>query len=152
SSTGKHALLYDLFGWQRPKFVHLPVINGTDGKKLSKRTGDTNVLDYRDKGYLPEALMNFLALLGWNDGTEQELFTRDELIKKFSLKQLNTSPAVFDGRRLDWMNGHYIRQLKLDDLYERVKGFWPKEAQDYNETYKKQVLGLVQERLKYFAE
>jgi len=152
SSTGKHALLYDLFGWQRPKFVHLPVINGTDGKKLSKRTGDTNVLDYRDKGYLPEALLNFLALLGWNDGTEQEIFNLPELTEKFRLKQLNTSPAVFDSRRLNWMNGYYIRQLKLGDLLERVKNFWPKQAEKFGDDYKKSVLKLVQERLKYFAE
>jgi glutamyl-tRNA synthetase len=152
ASSGKHALLYDLFGWERPVFVHLPVINGTDGKKLSKRTGDTNTLEYRDKGYLPEALLNFLALLGWNDGTEQEIFTQEELIKKFSLERVNTSPAIFDSKRLDWVNGTYIRQLPLDELYERVKDFWPQEADKYDAAYKKQVLGLIQERLKYFAE
>lgn len=152
ASTGKHVLLYELFGWQAPKFVHLPPINGTDGKKLSKRTGDTNTLDYRDKGYLPEALLNFLALLGWNDGTEQEVFTPAELVRKFSLERLNTSPAVFDPKRLDWMNGAYIRALDISNIYTRCQGYWPEEAKNYDDSYKKQVLALVQERLKYLAE
>jgi glutamyl-tRNA synthetase len=152
ASTGKHVLLYNLFGWELPEFVHLPVINGTDGKKLSKRTGDTDVLDYRNRGYLPEALLNFLALLGWNDSTEQEIFSMDELVEKFQLEQINSSPAIFDPKRLDWMNGHYIRQLPLDKLYEKSKDFWPVEASKFDEDYKKKVLALVQERLKYFTE
>lgn len=152
SSTGKHALLYELFGWQPPAFVHLPVINGTDGKKLSKRSGDTDVLDYQRKGYLPQALLNFLALLGWNDGTEQEIFGLAELIDKFSLERVNTSPAVFDPKRLDWVSGHHMRALPLDELFEKSKDFWPPEAGQASDGYKKQVLGLVQERLKYLAE
>ncbi len=151
-STPKHILLYEALDFPKPTFVHLPVINGTDGKKLSKRTGDTNALDYRDKGYLPEALLNFLALLGWNDGTEQEIFPRQELIQKFSLERINNSPAVFDTKRLNWMNGHYLRQIPLDDLFALSKDFWPVEAIEHDDAYKKQVLGLVQERLKYLAE
>ncbi len=162
ASASKHTLLYQVFGWQAPKFIHLPVINGPDGKKLSKRTGDTDVLEYRQKGYLPEALINFLALLGWNDGTEQEIFSLDELIKKFSLDGLNTSPAVFDQKRLDWMNGHYIRELSIDKLHELTEAksnkqkaknsFWPESAKKYPGYYKKAVLKTVQERLKYLAE
>ncbi len=152
SSTPKHILLYQALGFDQPQFVHLPVINGTDGKKLSKRTGDTNTLAYRDKGYLPVALLNFLALLGWNDGTQQEIFTPEELASKFGLDRLGSSSAVFDHKRLDWINGHYIRQMDLDILFDSVKNFWPPEAQNCDDDYKKQVLGLVQERLKYFAE
>lgn len=152
SSTGKHALLYEIFGWQRPKFVHLSVINGPDGKKLSKRTGDTNVLDYRDKGYLPEALLNFLALLGWNDGTEQEIFALNELTEKFSLERLNTSPAIFDQKRLDWMNGYWIRRLDIGDLARRSENFWPPGAENTSESHKRAILMLVQERLKYLGE
>lgn len=152
SSTSKHSLLYDLFGWRTPQFVHLPVINGADGKKLSKRTGDTNVLDYRAKGYLPEALLNFLALLGWNDGSEQEIFSMDELQSKFDLVGLNSSPAIFDQKRLDWMNGSYIRSLKTENLYELAHAFWPDAAKSKDKDYKTQVLRLVQERLKYLAE
>ncbi|HVV25907.1 MAG TPA: glutamate--tRNA ligase [Candidatus Saccharimonadales bacterium] len=153
SSTAKHALLYDIFGWPRPAFVHLPVINGADGKKLSKRTGDTNTLDYRHKGYLPETLLNFLALLGWNDGSQQEIYELAELIEKFDLAGVGSSPAVFDQRRLDWMNGAWIRdKIELDDLYERSRNFWPAAAKDYDDDYKKKVLAIVRERLKYFAE
>jgi glutamyl-tRNA synthetase len=170
ASTAKHILLYGALGLSQPQFVHLPVINGTDGKKLSKRSGDTDVLEYKKKGYQPEALLNFLALLGWNDGTEQEIFTLDELAAKFKLEQINTSPAVFDAKRLDWISGHHVRAAKLDELYALVsnsqfsvsnqfsnhndqkKSYWPEAAKNYPETYKKQVLGLLQERLKYLAE
>lgn len=152
ASTGRHVLLYFMFGWTPPVFVHLPAIMGSDGKKLSKRTGDTDVLDYRENGYLPEALLNFLALLGWNDGTEKEIFSLNELILSFKLEQLNSSPALFDRKRLDWMNGYYIRQLPLDELYERSKNFWPSSAHNHDDDYRKRVLGLVQERLKYFSE
>src|SRR6185312_10795225 len=100
--------------------------------------------------YLPEALLNFVATLGWNDGTEQEIFSREQLIQKFSLERVQRSGAHFDERRLLWMNGHYIRELPLDDLLELVKYYWPPEATEYDEAYKKQVLALVQERLKYF--
>lgn len=151
-STPKHLLLYEALGAKPPQYVHLPVINGTDGKKLSKRTGDTNVLDYKEKGYPPEALLNFLALLGWNDGTEQEIFSMKELIGKFKLEQINTSPAVFDQKRLDWISGHHIRAMKLDELYRKAESFWPEQAKDSTEEYKKKVLSLVQERLKYFGE
>ena len=101
---------------------------------------------------MPEALVSFLATLGWNDGTEQEVFTVEELIKKFDLSRVQRSGAKFDEQRLVWVNGHFIRSLKLDDLRERVKSFWPKEAEKFDENYKKHVLALVQERLKYFAE
>jgi glutamyl-tRNA synthetase len=152
-STPKHLVLYEALGFEPPVFAHLPVINGTDGKKLSKRTGDTNALDYRGKGYLPETLLNFLALLGWNDGTEQEIYSMEELAAKFELKDINSSPAVFDQKRLDWMSGQWIRErISPDDLYERSKDFWPESAAKAGDDYKKQVLGLTRERLKYFAE
>jgi glutamyl-tRNA synthetase len=93
-----------------------------------------------------------MASLGWNDGTEQEIFTVDELIQKFDLTRVQHSGARFDEQRLVWMNGAHIRMLPLDDLYERSEGFWPAEANNYDEEYRKMVLALVQERLKYFAE
>lgn len=151
-STPKHLLLYKALGWNAPEFLHLPVINGTDGKKLSKRTGDTNVLDYKDKGYPPDALLNFLALLGWNDGTTQEIFSTSELVKKFELHQINNSSAVFDKARLDWISGRHIRQMNIDKLYKMAQSFWPKEAKSFGDEYKKAVLALVQDRLKYFGE
>lgn len=152
ASTAKHLILYYALEFTPPQFVHLPVINGSDGKKLSKRTGDTNTLDYRDKGYLPEALLCFLAQLGWNDGTEQELFTRDELIEKFSLERINNSPATFDEKRLEWVNGQFIRQLSTHELYEKVGNYWPDSAKDAEREYKLKVLTLAQDRLKTLSD
>jgi glutamyl-tRNA synthetase len=145
--------LYNALGFQRPKFAHLPHVLGPDGKKkLSKRDGAKDVLDYVRQGFLPEALINFIASLGWNDGTEQEIFSIPELVKKFSLDRVQKSGAHFDERRLAWMNGSYIRSLTLDDLYNRSQGYWPPEAAAYDHKYKREVLRLVQERLKYLAE
>ncbi len=152
SSTAKHALLFDLLGFQRPAWVHLPAINGSDGKKLSKRTGDTNVLDYRTKGYLSAALTNFLSLLGWNDGTEQEIFSIDELVDKFSLERIQKSPAVFDLKRLNWMNGVYVRKHSLKDLYKLSTSYWPPEAKNADAGHKRRVLETLQDRLKVLSE
>ena len=124
-----------------------------DGKKkLGKRDGAKSVTDYRTDGILPEAMLNFLASMGWNDGTEQEIFSREELIEKFSLERVQRSGARFDEQRLLWMNGQWIRRLSLDDLYARVEKYWPASAESADESYKKQVLGLVQDRLKTLAE
>lgn len=153
STTAKHALLYDLLGFDRPAWVHLPPILGPDGKKkLSKRDGDVEVLNYQEKGYLSAALINFLALLGWNDGTEQEIFSIDELTTKFSLDRVQKSPAIFDITRLDWMNGEYIRnKLNEDELTEKLKPFVPKEWMD-DIDYFKRVLRLDVERMKRLDE
>ncbi len=153
SSTAKHALLYDLLGFDRPAFVHLAPILGPDGKKkLSKRDGDVNVLEYKAKGYLPEAILNFLALLGWNDGSTQEIFTPEELIEKFSIDRIQKSPAVFDINRLDWMNGEYLRNnLSNEELIESIKPFVP-ESWLNDMDYFKSVLELDKERIKRFDE
>ena len=153
SSTAKHAILYDMLGFDRPAWVHLAPILGPDGKKkLSKRDGDVNVLDYKSKGYLPEAVINFLALLGWNDGTTQEIFAIDELIQKFSLNRIQKSPAVFDITRLDWMNGEYIRsKLSDEQLIDAIKPYVPAEwTKDMD--YFTKVLDLDKERIKRFDE
>jgi glutamyl-tRNA synthetase len=121
-------------------------------KKLGKRDGAKDVLDYAREGYLPEAMINFMASLGWNDGTEQEVFSREELIEKFSLEHVQRSGARFDERRLQWLDGAWIRQLSLDDLYGQAREFWPVEAGNYDDDYKKRVLGLTQERLKFLSE
>lgn len=152
SSTPKHALLYDFFGWPRPQFIHLPVILGSGGrKKLSKRDGDVDILSYRDQGFLPAAMVNFLALLGWNDGTEQELFSLPELVKRFDAARIQTSPAVFDAERLRWMNGEYIRQLTPEQLATELTPYIPPEwARDSD--YLIRAAALDQERLKTLAE
>ena len=136
-------------GYPLPKFAHMPhIMNEQGNKKLGKRDGAKDVLDYIRDGYLPEAMMSFIATLGWNDGTEQEVFTRDELIEKFSLDRIQRSGARFDEKRLLWMNGHFIRDLSLDELYDRVEFFWPESAKRAGESYKKHVLSLAQDRLK----
>ncbi|HSW37027.1 MAG TPA: glutamate--tRNA ligase [Candidatus Saccharimonadales bacterium] len=153
ASVPNYLNLYEALGLTPPIMATVPHILAPDGKKkLSKRDGAKDVLDYMKDGFLPEALVNFIASLGWNDGTEQEIFSRQELIQKFSLEHVQKGGARFDEQRLLWMNGHYIRELPLDELYEKVADFWPEEAKNYDETYKKQVLALVQERLKYLAE
>lgn len=153
ASTPKYLNLYEALEITPPILATAPPILGPSGnKKLSKRDGARDILDYAKEGYMPEALINFLVSLGWNDGTEQEIFSVDELIQKFSLGRVQRGGAKFDEQRLLWINGAHIRALPLDTLYERVEGFWPTEAEHYDEEYRKLVLGLVQERLKYFAE
>ncbi len=145
--------LYEALGITQPTLATLPYVMGHDGnKKLSKRDGAKDILDYKKEGYLPAALVNFLASLGWNDDSEQEIFSVDELVKKFSLEQVHKAGARFDEQRLLWMNGHYIRQTPLDELCEASRDYWPPSATSYDDDYKKRVLGLIQERLKYLAE
>lgn len=153
SSMPKFLNLYDALGFEWPAFATLPPVLNPDGnKKLSKREGARQILEYQRDGYMPEAMMNFLATLGWNDGTEQELFSPEELIAKFDLSRVQKSGARFDEQRLNWISGSHIRAIALDELQHRVKTYWPQEASGYDDSYKSKVLGLVQERLKYFAE
>ena len=153
SSTPKFLNLYEALNIQRPILATLPYVMSIDGqKKLGKRDGAKDILQYAKEGYLPEAMINFLATLGWNDGTEQEIFSVDELIQKFSLDRIQKSPARFDEKRLLWLNGQWIRRLSLDELYRRVHDFWPESAKQASEKYKMQILGLVQDRLKTMAD
>lgn len=121
SSTPKHVLLYDAFGWERPVFAHLPLLLNPDRSKLSKRQGDVAVEDYRDKGYLKEALINFVALLGWNAGDDQEFYYLDDLIKKFSLERVNKSGAVFDTQKLNWLNAEHLRKKSNTEILSLLK-------------------------------
>ncbi len=153
ASIPNYLNMYDAFGLTPPIMATMPHILGPDGKKkLSKRDGAKDVLDYIREGFLPEAMINFIASLGWNDGTEQELYSTANLIDRFSLDRVQSSGARFDEQRLLWMNGAHIRELTIDTLYQKSEGFWPEEAANYDENYKKNVLRLVQERLKYLAE
>lgn len=167
ASIPNYLNLYEALGITPPVMATMPpIMNERGNKKLSKRDGAKDILEYRDEGYLPEAMRNFLASLGWNDGTEQEVFATEELIEKFSLDRVQKSGARFDEQRLLWLNGAHIRNIPLDDLYTYVSpmkdnpasyqrpGYWPKEAygSSYDKTYRKKVLALVQERLKFFDE
>jgi glutamyl-tRNA synthetase len=121
SNTPKQILLYEAMGAPVPAFAHVPLILGTDKKRLSKRHGATSVMDYARRGYLPEAMVNFLALLGWSPGTDQEIFTREELITAFEVGSISTGDAVFNPDKLDWVNQQHLFRLSPDDLAARVK-------------------------------
>jgi len=123
SNTAKQILLYMALGLNHPQFAHLPLILGKDRSKLSKRHGAVSVTQYREDGFLPEALFNFLALLGWSPGEDREIMSRQEIIQHFSLKRINKTAAVFDIEKLEWMNGVYINEMKNDKLVERVIPF-----------------------------
>lgn len=162
SSVPKFLATHEALGWESPINAILPqVMDETGRAKLSKRKGAKPVLDYRDQGFLPEAILNFIATIGWNDGTEQEIYTLPELIEKFSLNRVQKSGGIFDEKRLVYLNGAHIRRMSLGELYARVTGsnnrkagFWPKEAfQDsFDQQYRTAVLALVHERMKFFSE
>ncbi|MDO8582327.1 MAG: glutamate--tRNA ligase [bacterium] len=150
SSTPKHIILYQAFGWKPPEFAHLPLILGADRSKLSKRHGATGALAFRNEGYLPEAMLNFLALLGWNSGTDQEIFSREELVKAFSLEAINKAGAIFNREKLDWVNGMYLRKLSIAEFAERAKPFLA-DAKAEN-VFIEKTLATVQERVKKLSE
>lgn len=151
SSTPKHLLLYEYFNWQPPQYAHQSLLLNPDKSKLSKRQGDVAVEDYLAKGYLPEALINFLATIGWTESkdSEQEIYSLKELIEKFDLKRLNKSGAIFDLEKLDWINGKYIRKLKLDDLIKLTK---PYLKDIKNPELIKKIVKIEQERLKKLSD
>ncbi len=153
ASTPNYLNLYEALGIEQPILATPPPVLGPSGnKKLSKRDGAKDVLDYLKEGYLESTLVNFIATLGWNDGTTKELYSIEELIKSFSLDRIQKSGARFDERRLLWMNGNYIRELPIEELDKRASNYFPVEAKAYPEEYLTKVLSLVQERLKYLAE
>lgn len=153
SSVPRYLNLYEALDITPPIMAIVPNVLGNEGnKKLSKRDGAKQVLEYQREGYPPEALMNFIASLGWNDGTEQEIFSPQELIEKFSLSRVQKSGARFDERRLLWLSGAHIRAMELDDLFQKTNGFWPENAKDSSDDQRKRILGLVQERLKFYSE
>jgi glutamyl-tRNA synthetase len=157
SSTPRHVLLYDALGWQPPLFAHLPMILGTDRSKLSKRHGATAITEYRDQGYLPQAMMNFLALLGWSLNDRTELFTKEELINHFSIDRISKTSAIFNIDKLKWMSGVYIRKLSIDELTDQLMPFLdrdlpPSVKRPISREYVKQIAPLMQERLMTLGE
>ncbi|UCF97696.1 MAG: glutamate--tRNA ligase [Spirochaetaceae bacterium] len=153
-----HVLLYAAFGWQPPHYCHLPMVLGADGQKLSKRHGATRVFEFKEKGYLPEAVLNYIALLGWSFDDSREFFTLKELQELFSLDRLNKSPAVFDYKKLDWFNGMYIRKAATRNLAERLLPFlqargWISERPSAGELERVEALiPLIQERLTVLSD
>jgi glutamyl-tRNA synthetase len=152
SSTPRHIMIYNALGYQLPQFAHLPLILGPDRSKLSKRHGAATLAEYREQGYLQEAMVNFLALLGWSLDEKSELFTREELIQNFSIERVSRTAAIFNKDKLDWMNGVYIRNLSVDDLTGRVfpfmeKDFPPEVKRPLDIDYVRQIVPLIRERI-----
>ena len=151
SSTPRHLQLYDALGYRPPLFGHLPMILGPDRAKLSKRHGSTSVLEYRSQGFLPEAMVNFMALLGWSLDDKTDVISRDDLVESFSLGRIGKGAAVFDLDRLQWMNGVYIRSLDDEDLAERMLPYLD-HAGDVDRVYLRRIVPLVRQRLKTLAD
>lgn len=167
SNTPKQIVIYEALGFEQPQFAHFPMVLNTDRSKMSKRHNIVSLIAYKEEGYLPEAMVNFMVLLGWNPGTEQEIFSLEELTKVFSLERVHKGGAVFDIKRLEWINGHYIRQMKPDKLtqecvpYLEEAGLIKKDnskiqivatKKNVNLDYVQRVVVLEQERLKKLSE
>lgn len=147
SSTPKHILLYEVFGWTPPQFIHMPLLLGTDGKKLSKRRNPTSIFYYRDCGYLPEAFLNFLTLMGYSMPDDQEIYSLDEVFQAFDPKRIGLSGAIFDTQKLDWLNQQYlINTIPQEKLWERIKEW------SFNDAFMEKLMGLAHTRIKTFGE
>ena len=150
-STPKHILLYKAFGWEVPFFVHVPNILGTDGKKLSKRSGAKSVLDFKDEGILSEALLNYLMLLGWSPKDDREVMSHDEIVKNFSLEKINVSPSIFDEKKLEWMNGEYIRKSQNSKIKSQILEVSPELAK-FDQDLLDKLLEPAKTRMKKLTE
>lgn len=147
SSTPKHILLYESFGWTPPTFMHMPLLLGRDGKKLSKRKNPTSIFFYRDSGYLPEAFLNFLTLMGYSMVGDREVYSIDEIIKEFDYKRIGVSGAVFDVQKLDWINQQYlIKNIPVDQLWTRMKEW------SFNDAFMEKLMPLCHSRIKTFGD
>ncbi|MFK7780569.1 MAG: glutamate--tRNA ligase [Candidatus Gracilibacteria bacterium] len=158
-STPKHIIMYDYFGWEAPIFAHIPLLLGNDKKKLSKRTGDVAVEKYIEKGYLTEALINYISLLGWNPKTTEEFFTMNELIERFDLNHVHKAGAIFDVDRLNFFNSHYLKTLDTEYLFDKLIVYLSKydkkfydEITSFPEDYNKKIFNELKTRIKYFSE
>ncbi|MFN3699225.1 MAG: glutamate--tRNA ligase, partial [Dictyoglomus sp.] len=156
SNTPKQLFIYNAFGWTPPEFAHLPLLLGPDRSKLSKRHGVTSVTEYKRMGYLPQALVNYLALLGWTPEENKEIYTIEELIELFDLRKVTKNPGIFDITKLEWINTQHIRRLSIKELADLTLPFlkeaeWFRE-ENFNLEYYYKVLGLLQERLKTLSQ
>ena len=150
SSTPKYNLLYEAFGWEIPTYIHLPAVMKDQHNKLSKRNGDASFQDLVAKGYLPKAIINYIALLGWSPSVNQEIFTMDELIKIFDIKGLSKSPAIFDIVKLTWMNGEYIKMMPFDEFYEKAEPYLKESVRSGVDL--KMLAGFIQTRIGTFQD
>lgn len=152
-SLPKHILLFKAFGWESPEYAHVPLLMASTGGKLSKRHGDVSMEAFIEKGYIKEALLNFIAMLGWNPGTEQEIFSFEELIQEFSIDRIQKSGAIFDTKKLDWLQGQWMRKLSVEEFAEKIRPLvaekYASAAHDAEFTKK---AALIQERITFFSE
>lgn len=155
SNTPRQIALYKALGFDIPKFAHIPMILGEDGTRLSKRHGATSVTEYHERGYLPETIINFIALLGWSPGDDQEFLTKQEMIEKFSLKRVNKTSARFDNVKLDWMNGKYIMDMPTKSLIEKLYPYIEKagfDTESISDEWLYKLAELYKERLKTLSD
>ncbi len=152
ANTPRQIRIYEALGYALPQFAHVSMILGEDGTRLSKRHGATAVAEYRESGYLPEAMFNFLALLGWAYDDKTELMSRDEIIERFTLEKVTPSPAIFSKDKLDWMNGVYIRGLAGDDLARRLLPFLASAGLEADQDTVRRLVPLIQERVKLLSD
>jgi glutamyl-tRNA synthetase len=158
SNTPKQVLLYRAFGEPLPRFAHVPLILGPDKRRLSKRHGATSVMEYERQGYLSEAMVNFLVLLGWAPGNDQEIFTRDELVRAFSLEGISSSNAVFNPEKLDWFNGQHLARLSGDEIIARLRslletaGLWRDGYTDGRRAWMHRVIEILKPRARKLAD
>jgi glutamyl-tRNA synthetase len=154
STAPLHLLLYEALGWEAPVFAHLPPVLGTDGKKLSKRHGATFLRSFREAGYLPEAILNFIALIGWSpgEGEQQEIFSLEELTRRFSLDRVNNAGGIFSYEKLKWMNGMYIRSLAAEDLQARLRQFLVSAGLQVDDEKLKRITPHIQARLELLPD
>ena len=158
-STPKHVIMYEAFWWEQPIFAHIPLLLWTDKKKLSKRTWDVAVENYLEAWYLTEALINYIALLGWNPKTTEEFFSMDELIQRFDLKQVHKAWAVFDIERLKFFNAHYLKTIDTDSLYKKLVNYlkkynpeFYKKIEKFSDDFNKKILNELKTKIKKFDE
>ncbi len=147
SSTPKHIYLYEAFGWKPPSFIHMPLLLSMDGKKLSKRKNPTSIFYYRDSGYLSEAFINFLSLMGYSMPEDKEIYSLDDIIEQFDIKRIGSSPAIFDVKKLDWLNQHYlINTISTDELWDHIRDW------GFNDSFMKKLMPLCHSRIQTFGE
>jgi glutamyl-tRNA synthetase len=151
-NTPRHILLQQALGWKSPKYAHLPLIFGSDGTPLSKRHGAVAVTEYRNKGFLPQGLVNYLALLGWNPGTNQEIFSLPELVKQFSLKRIIKSNAQFNPEKLLWVNGQHLRAMPGEEYEQQITKFWEGKLDPMPEEKWRKLIALYRPRIQIYGD
>ena len=150
--TAKYNLLYEAFGWEKPTYIHVAMVLGEDGNKLSKRNGDASFMDLYNEGYLPNAIVNYLVLLGWSPEVNQEIFSMEELINNFNEKRISKSSSQYDIKKLQWFNHHYINNMESNDYLSWIKQYFTQDCSDKSEEWIDHLLLIYKSHLNYGKE